>query len=138
MSSGFVYPGSYYWPNCVASSVLMAVSTHSFPLQTGRRKAREKARSEDSVYVISFPEKFQTHSNHFLIKSHISPINRYGLPSFYFPEKWSHLPKFNQEYMADRDLGYRLAERVTYLHAISFFSTRLAVTHGLRITGHCL
>lgn len=39
---------------------------------------REKAGSEDRVYVISFSEKFQTHSSHSLIKPHISPINRCG------------------------------------------------------------
>lgn len=28
--------------------------------------------------MISFSEKFQTHSSHSLIKPHINPINRYG------------------------------------------------------------
>lgn len=40
--------------------------------------------------------------------------------------------------MTGHDLGYRLAERFTYLCAILFFYTRLAVTHSVSITGHCL
>lgn len=75
-SRQFVYPGNYYWSKLVATNVLMALSARSCPLKTGRRKTWKQARRGDSVYLISFSDKFQTHSNHSLSKPHISPINR--------------------------------------------------------------
>lgn len=50
-----------------------------------------------------------------------------------FARVTSHLPRFNQENVTSRDLGYKLAERLEYFICHYFLSSRLVVIRDLRI-----